>query len=208
MNAAITAHEIHLGRLCISWAALDHELDSLFRPLLQCSAEQIAALVGNIDNTAARCEMLRRLIFVEAPSEPWREWFVGLIDRITNELGPMRNRYIHDAWSVFSQPLVRRDRRALVKQAQSRQPPKLVFNTEHVAEPGEVERFTSAVSTVLAAVAFAAIDLRRWRQTGKPLEPEPRLIPASKKHARHLTPREHLEALQKGQSLTDYVFDR
>ncbi len=206
-NDLITAHEINLGRLCMTWAALDHQLDALFQPLLECSRKQVAALVGNIDNTAMRCEMLKRLIWVEAPSEAWREWFVKVLDRTSGELASVRNRYVHDTWSIIGQPFTRTDRRAKVLQIQAHQPPQLVFDTKHAAAPGEVEKFVMAVSSVLAALAFATQDLRHWRKTGRPIEPSPQLIPVSMSRARYRTPREHLEALGQGRPPSDYVFD-
>lgn len=200
-------HAELIGVLCISWAALDHALDPLFTHLLQCSEKQVACFAANIEQVGLRCEILKRLLIVEAPSQNWREWLTAILDRVSGELAPIRNRCIHDAWSRKDGKMTRTDRRLQIGKSQSRQPDTLIYNTEHVMPADQVERLLRQVEAVTGALEGANRDLRKWRETGQPVEPDPQLVPVCKRTARYWTDQERAEAQKLGQTPSGYKFD-
>lgn len=203
----LLAHHMSLGELCMTWAALDHMVDALFAPLLQCSKGQVASVVTNVENLSSRCEILKRLIHLEAPSDQWREWFVALLDRVSNELAPLRNRYIHDYWDVKITGITRLDKRAKIGKPQSREAPILTFNTKHVTDPQEVAKLNQRCVAVLVGLSVAGQNLAIWRKTGRPLEPDDLWLPLSKPRARYLIPLEYLELLGSKRPPDGVVFD-
>lgn len=200
-------HALSIGNLCMTWAALDRILDDLFEPLLQCSSAQVASIITNLENVSARCDILKRLLVNEAPSEAYREWLTALLDRVSGELSPLRNRYVHDHWTVNNLEIVRTDKRAQIGKAQSRQPLTLRFDTRHVTDPKDVDNLTHRITLVLAMLAFAENDLRIWRHRGQPLEPHPEYIAASKPRARYTTRQEDEEAARQGRPPSPFAFD-
>ena len=200
-------HAHSIGQLCITWAILDSEVDSLFAPLLECSEAQVASIVTNVDTLGTRCDILKRLITHAAPSPEYRKCIVGILNRVSGELAPLRNRYVHDKWSITHEEIVKIDKRAKIGKPQSRADEVLSFNTEEVTPTELVDKLTSRVRLVFSALHWIAYDLRHWRRTGQPLEPHQQYIEASKPNARWLTRQEHEEALRLGQKPPEYVFD-
>jgi hypothetical protein len=200
-------HALSIGRLCMAWAALDMMLDDLFEPMLRCSPGEVASIITNVENISGRCDILKRLLTIEAPSETYRTWLIGLLNRVSTELAPLRNRYIHDRWVVTHEKTVRTDKRAKIQKAQSFQTERLLFDTEHVTVPTEVDKLTQRTTLVLAMLSFAEHDLRVWRRTGRILEPQAKYVEASKPNARWRTPEEHKEAIKQGRPASDFVFD-
>jgi hypothetical protein len=200
-------HVQSIGQLCITWAVLDSKVDELFEPLLQCSPAQVASLVTNVDTISARCDILRRLITLESPSPEYRKWVIALLNRVTGELAPLRNRYVHDNWSISHEAVVKIDKRAKIGKAQSRMDEELSFNTKEVTPTEVVDKLTGRVRLVFAMLHWAAYDLRHWRRTGQPLKPHPQYIEASKPNARWPTLQEAEAARRLGPKPSEYVFD-
>jgi len=160
-------HMYALGRLCIVWAYVDRLLNDTIQAFLGCSHAQAAIIGTEADSAAARCKMLQNLAFDGSPSEEWRDTFVALIKRLLDEYGPKRNRYIHDYWTVASGTLEKMDRRAAVKRAQSRQPPKLVFNTWQATPPKDVENLAVDLTITALGLQTAIADLTTWKREGR-----------------------------------------
>lgn len=192
----------------MAWAALDCLLDDLFEPLLECSTSQVASLMTNVESIGSRCEMLKRLAICEIPESEYRSWLIAVLERVRSELAPLRNRYIHDRWSVNDQEIVRTDKRAKVRKDQGIRPASLSYDTKHVADPMEVDRFTHRVHIVMTGLSFARLHLHSWRTRKFPLTLDPLMLPASMQNARYLTPLEHLEVLARKRPRADYVIDK
>lgn len=128
-------HAMNLGQLCMSWAALDRVIDDLFEPLLDCSAAQVASIVTNVDNISARCDILKRFLHLEPVGDEFREWLVAVLNRVSNELAPLRNRYIHDHWSVKLDAIVRTDKRAVREPGARYATPKEYFEARARRQP-------------------------------------------------------------------------
>src|SRR5688572_22377114 len=106
-------HAMQLGKLCMAWAALDGVLDEIIGNLLQCSPAQTACIVNQMDKVGIRCALITRLIYLEDVGDEWRNWFVMVLNRVSEELSPLRNRYVHDQWSIKFDGITRIEKRAV-----------------------------------------------------------------------------------------------
>jgi hypothetical protein len=178
------AHARAIGELCISWAALDHAIDELLEPLLNRDRQIIACISSSLDKLGPRVEISKRLIVHEGLSEQWQDWFSDIFSRITDEIAPLRNRYVHDRWRMKRGEMLRIDSRAVVKRVQAHQPKTLVLDAVHVTPVDEVDRLRANVETVTYAINIASYDLSCWRKTGQLRPLRTQLIPASKPRSR------------------------
>ena len=176
------AHAAALGYLCRSWAGLDGRVIQLFEPLLQCSAAQIACIVP--ENVGQRCEALKRLLHVEPLPDPLVSFAVGLLDRVSGELAPLRNRLIHDSWSISKEETSRIDKRAKLGKPQSRQRMTVMRETRHPTALEEIKRVDEKVSTVHFGLWAVIHVLRRWRAEGHTPELDAQWLPAATRLSR------------------------
>lgn len=61
-SPSLDMHMYALGRLCITWAALDRHLTDLLGDVLGVS-RGAAATLGMVENVAPRCEALKKLSY-------------------------------------------------------------------------------------------------------------------------------------------------
>lgn len=182
MLAKRDEYAVAVGNLASAWAGLDHRVDELFEPLLNCSEEKVACIT--VENIATRCEMLKKLLHTERLPSKWTAWVEGLLNRTANELAPLRNRFIHDSWGMSKTGFLRIDKRAKVGKVQSRQRPKLTYKTEHPTSVEDVYKLTMCVGTVSFALWAATHTLRLWRLEGRRLRLSRQWLPASMPTAR------------------------
>lgn len=194
-----------LGAFTLEWSYLDRKVDALMVPLLQCSQAQVAAIVANIENLSSRCEIIKRLAVLDSPSPKFRDWLIPLLDRVSGELAPRRNRYLHDNWVSFAANIYRVDKRAKIVKGQSREPPELIHDAFVPTTAEEVDRLTFTVTAVVGALDYAARTLQCWRDTGQPQEPDQQWLPVSKPNVRYRTPQEQAEALEQGLEPSAFV---
>jgi hypothetical protein len=164
-------HMLALGRLCITWAFLDRQLNDALTELLGCSAAQAACIANEATDVAERCRILKTLCYVDGPGGEWRETFERLLNRIENELAPLRNRYVHDYWKLTDEALERMDRRARLGKPQSFQEKQITFDTTHVTPHNEVGDFSVKVAIAMSGLHFALLDLTNWRAGSFPERP-------------------------------------
>lgn len=193
----------------MAWSVIDHYLDKLLERLVNAPADKISAITTSASDTSQRCEMIKRLIVIENPGTEWRDWLIGLINRISGELAPARNRFIHDSWHIKDLKLIRIERRGKVGRPQSRTDITYSFDTQHVTDPKDVEKLLMKVGLLIAMLAFADYDLGVWRKDDRKLLPHDEYLEATKPNARYRTPAEHDEAIKKGtlRPESHYVFD-
>lgn len=160
--AIFEAHCLALGRLCVAWATIDRQLNDLLGAMIGCSPAVTACITTGTDSVTARCEILGRLAHEDPVSEDWPQLFAKLLKRVGEQAGK-RNRYVHDFWGLSKGTLVRMDRRAFAKKPQSRQPMKIVFDTEHVTPPDEVDQLTEEIGKTAFMLHAALREVRDWR---------------------------------------------
>lgn len=89
-----------MGRLCAVWPVLEREAGSLVGALLNAPDDQAACLATEIRDLAPRCRLIRTLARTIPSPEEWRVDIDELCNIVTNELGPLRNRIIHDRFGT------------------------------------------------------------------------------------------------------------
>jgi len=166
----IEEHALALGLLCIYWASLDNALANLLNTYL--GSDDVGAAVTAPD-TSTRCEQIRKLAHVTGPDGEWRDCLLRILRMIQKELAETRNRYIHDGWTISEAGMVRIDRRPKLQKPQARQPVQLVTESASVVPAEWVQLLTQRVIDTMVAIAFMAIDVRRWRDGESSLKPTP-----------------------------------
>lgn len=177
-------HARAIGELCIAWAALDHAVDQMLEPLLNCGRDIVACISSSMDRTGPRLEIAKRLVVHLNLDDTWQGWLTDIFSRITEELGPLRNRYVHDRWRMKRGEMWRIDSRAQVKKPQANQPKQLFFDSGEVTPVTEVDRLRANIETVTYAIEIATFDLRNWRKTGQLRPLRQQLVPASTRRSR------------------------
>jgi hypothetical protein len=185
-QSQLDAHLMALGQLSWSFSNLDHRIDCLFEPLLQCSATQVACMM--VENIATRCSQLVRLLHLESSlSVEFRDWTIQLLNRVSGELAEERNRNLHDRWkmrwSEDEKSVTRIDKRPKIGKAQSRQPVAVTFNQQHLVTPAQIQGLADRMATVSHALEVVMHSLATWRQLGSLPPLDPQWLPASKAKA-------------------------
>lgn len=159
-------HARSIGELCMSWAVLDRSIDDIFGPLIQHDKGVVACLATSMEKPDARIAVIKRL-FVHFDVEiEWRRWAESLFNRVVTELGPLRNRYVHDRWVLRNGEMETVDKRAKIRKVQSREPDKLVFDNSKVTTVDKVDRLRDYIDTVIVGLNFMQLDLEAWRNSG------------------------------------------
>lgn len=177
------------------WAILDRTIDLCLQPLIRLTPSQTASLVTSIENISARCDVVKRLALLESPNADWTAWFVQLLERVSGEIAPLRNRYVHDDWNL-NDPIkpLKINKRAYVAKAGAHQQKTVSFGqTEHVSTE-KVEKLTLRIAALYDALNVAVQNLVDWRRTGSPLQVDPIWLPVSMPRSREMTLQETFEA--------------
>lgn len=182
----IDDYRFALGSLCMAWSQLDHTLQETFKWLVGTDDETTAIITTGLERAEARATPIKRLAVHHGFEPQLVDFLTGLLNRVTIEIGPKRNRLIHDRWWLGGSGMYHVDRRAAVKSAQSRQAPTLQFNTEHSVSPQEIDLLTEYTNTVEAALWELNIQLGLWRDCAMTPRYDGRWSPACKPRTRLL----------------------
>jgi hypothetical protein len=129
------------------------------------------------------------------------------LNRTGGELAALRNRYIHDSWTIVGSLMTRVDKRAKLEKPQSHRRKALRFKTRHDTTNTDLERLTERVHTVAIALQVATKSLRLWRSEGRRPRVWKQWLPASKPNARMLNYLAESAALEKPLHRLRYEFD-
>lgn len=183
-------HALALGLLCIYWASLDRALDLLLESYLDVDEKIVACVSTSAPDVSARCEMLKRLSYLNGPDGEWRDCLIRLLNRVQGELAAERNRYVHDDWNLSSAgAMIRIDRRAKVIKPQARQPAQLVHVFERVTPVAKVDDLTQRVVDVMTALAFMSVSYGIWASGTRILGPPLQALEASNYNPQAPSPR-------------------
>lgn len=161
--SVIDDYAFALGKLCMAWSALDHDLQETFQWLVGTDDETASIITTGLERLEARATPIRKLVVSQKFQPDLADFICSLMSRITNEIGPERNRLIHDRWWLESGGMAKVDRRAAIKKAQSHQPASLQFNTSKVIQVSDIDRLTEYTKTVQEALWHLNIRLGLWR---------------------------------------------
>ncbi|MBU7579036.1 MAG: hypothetical protein KAF27_00990 [Porphyrobacter sp.] len=173
-----------LGRLSMAWSALDHDLQETFQWLVGTDEETAAIITTGLERVEARAAPIKKLVVSQGIQPELADFIGALMNRITNEIGPERNRLIHDRWWLAQGGMERVDRRAAIKKAQSHQPASLQFNTSKLVQVSEINLLREYTHTVQEALWHLNIHLGLWRTHGVRPRLETRWTPACKPKTR------------------------
>jgi hypothetical protein len=170
-------HAQAIGALCISFAALEGNINLLIAVLSGLRDDNLRAFTSQMD-------LLKKLPTVKAlawPRKPNQTWFDDLdlfIWAIDKHIIPRRNDFIHGAWQLGQPPLRVRERIRLAK-SQSRQP--LTLKTVHVTphEPNEIWTAVGDCEHIRICLGLVENELTDFDRTKRF---EPLLLPAFRDH--------------------------
>ncbi|WP_162789503.1 hypothetical protein [Altererythrobacter sp. ZODW24] len=176
MSESVESLSQRIGDLCLHWARLDQCVDRLFEPMLEIDSTQVACIIGSVDNFRQRCEILKRLLINEPPTEQWADLLITLLDFLGGKVAPLRNRFIHDSWVVAQDSTMRVDKRTVIRKYNAGDRDHVAFNLHYPTEITEIHTLTSTIWNYGNFFDHFNHNLRQWRQTGQIEEPDPQLI--------------------------------
>lgn len=152
------------------WSAIDRQITDLMMHILETGPDQAAILNTGLCDLAPRCTVIERLLIVSSYEEDWVDWLCSMIAIIRDELGPSRNRYVHDQWQVGVDAMRKIDTRAKL-----RKPKAFSRKTIGYDEPADVaiatlQSWCFKGMDVHSALSAAIHDLRYWHLSERPLE--------------------------------------
>jgi hypothetical protein len=161
-----------IGRLCATWSVLDRELNSLLAALLDVDEPQIACIATEMNDVAPRCRLVKTLLYtVDVPAD-WRADVAELCNIISNQIGPSRNRLVHDRFGVSEDQILKMDRRAKLIKPTSFSDLKLEYDREELVDKDTVENVALKAMAASARLATARFDLEYLkRENTFPEEP-------------------------------------
>lgn len=146
-------HFAAIGKLCASWALLDRELNRLLAVMLNCDAKQIAAIATQVDNVAARCRLIRHLIYTIPGQKWWRDDFEKVLTIIEQKISAKRNRYVHDSWTVDDEKMwVKTDRRSKLETVQKINSKILTFDDKQKVARDEIGQLNHNVIVAMICI--------------------------------------------------------
>lgn len=178
----ISNYATAIGMLTIYWAALENSLLHVIERLLGTDDITASCIGTSLDKAAARATLIKRLVRRPnaAPSQEWADCISGMCDQIANQLGPSRNRLIHDEWHVRESEVVRLNRNVKIGKEGPRSPDTILSNSYAPSPVEEINNLTSRVIDTMLHLSMQALQFSTWRKTGKPPEVPQQAIRVSK----------------------------
>ena len=165
-----------VGGLCYQWSLLDRSLALLIEYLSEIDEKTIACLLSTSNDTSQRCEIAGRLAVLKIPNGPWRDCLLNTLSIIQNKMCDLRNRTVHDEWSL-GQTQILRVTRAVKTPKNSNQVRELIYEKITSVELGEIDKFVEDVTTTVLGLIIMSSQFREKRSTLTTLEaPAPLLL--------------------------------
>lgn len=161
-------HLTSLGRLCTVWAKVDREINHLLAAMLKITDEQVACIAHELDGVAARCRLIKTVALTFDNDREWRLALETLVNIISSDLGPKRNRYVHDLWIDRDEKMLKVDRRVHVGKAASFTDKLLSFDIESNVYYDQVDTVTIQLILAAAELAKGRFDLEGRTPDGPP----------------------------------------
>lgn len=116
-----------IGYVCINWTWLEQIVDVALSYFMnqQISSVEMECVVVNAD-IHDKLKMLKALAQLRKPDDDWFDRMDTLINKISQNIAPRRNRVVHDRWTPgHSDAAMRTYARTAIVKPQSHQPKKL-----------------------------------------------------------------------------------
>lgn len=177
MNEPLDAYDqicLSIGRMSRCWGLLDFELNLLLGTLLQIDEERTSCITTELRDVAPKCRTIRALSFAVGAPQDWIAILTDLLNIIQNQLGPSRNRIIHDAWYETPEKGAQRlDRRAKITRPQAFNDFALSTNREHAFSVDDTDLLAVKIIAAMPRVAQARFDIESLNREGRfPEQPE------------------------------------
>ena len=160
----VLAHDLALGQLCGAWATLDRGVNELLAVILKVDAAQMACIATEMDPVASRVRLTKKLLHTLCMPGWWTDGLTQVLNIIENEVGPLRNRCIHDSWRLSEGQPIRKDRRAFLKKLEARGNHILQFDLEHTMKPDDIVTLNVDIMLGYLALKGAQCDLEDRRE--------------------------------------------
>lgn len=85
------------------YVMLDNQLTTLLMVMLNTNNLAALCIADGVPDVSKRCDLLKKLAFLDPVTEKWRDALSMLLDRISGVIAPARNRYIHDPWHYVNE---------------------------------------------------------------------------------------------------------
>lgn len=151
---------VELGRIAVFWGYLDREINHCIASALICTPVQAAAIATELDNVAARCRLAISLTHtIECESQEWLSQVTNLFNHVANQLGPLRNRYMHDKWETSGDAHRRVDRRVRIRKEKSFSVPSIAFDNQIDVNLQELSTLQGRILTAIVRLTWVASDI-------------------------------------------------
>lgn len=161
-----------LGKLCIVWAVLDRKLTDIASVLIGLGPEMTACLFSGSESLNPRSEAIKKLLVRFPPSADadWCERLRDLIKNIQEKMGPRRNRYVHDEWTITPEATSRVQWGGHIHRGQGEEP---VLRYARIEEGTTTDllSFIADVECTTILLTRAVISIGEGRLLGQPPEP-------------------------------------
>jgi hypothetical protein len=196
-----------LGELCMVWSSLDHTLDEVFEALVGCEREMTTILTGNMDRLEARAILIEKMLVHFQIECELSAFVTGLMHRITKEISPLRNRYVHDRWYLAKGGMSKNDKRSRIQRSQAFHQKSITFDETELVRSSEINRLSENINTITSALHYVIIKLRVWQTSGLLLAHDTKWNPACKPRTRLHLPPPHLPKSREYPQESDFVTD-
>ncbi|MEL7689174.1 hypothetical protein [Citromicrobium bathyomarinum] len=181
------AHWLEIGKLCASWALLDHSLDDAIADTLDITTQQARCIGTQIEPVASRIKLLRLLLPTTRFDGNWVKAATALLNKI-DAVAPQRNRIVHDAWHFDGTTPKRIDKRAKLKKAEAFASDELFVDVQSDCPLGDIKLVTLEVGVCCIGLEMLSFDIQTFRAEGPPLPESSTLVhlPRVESHAHRL----------------------
>lgn len=150
---------------------MNRHLTDLASVLIGQGPEITAAIYSGNENLFARCEAIKKLIVVRGLTDKWREKLTALVTTIQKDIGPARNRYVHDEWHDGHWGITRLEFRSTREKPQAFKKERLSTSRWHYGEAKKVRDLSGEIEIVTYQLQMACILISMHRRDKYPLRP-------------------------------------
>jgi hypothetical protein len=115
-----------VGRICIVWGRLEHDLDEFIEVLAPLEAGDISRAITSELDIRSKLQTIKALAYIRKPSDEWFNKVIILLDYIDNNLRDRRNKCVHSGWYFKDNEFTMVSNKIRLHKPQSRQ---LVLHT-------------------------------------------------------------------------------
>lgn len=165
----LVEHQTAIGSLCMGWAFVDRELNYLIQAMLDSTYDDAHAIGTSLDSVAGRCNLLRDLASMHAPSNEWRAQLRRLLSHVQGPMASKRNRIVHDHWipSGTTDVAFKMNRQLKTEVDAKGEVKRIFYDTIEEMTLVEILMFNRDVLQAGIAISAAARDMRRFKAEGK-----------------------------------------